>query len=74
MAKSAVKGVRFDETTLANLDVFERETHVEGANLIRAATDAALKFYREHGYLSFPLTVVPEGSQEGASKGQCKKR
>jgi hypothetical protein len=60
MAKSIVKGVRFDEATARRLQTFEDETYIEDATLIRAATDAALKFYQENGYLRFPLAICPE--------------
>ena len=57
--KQRTLGVRLDAEMTAWLDDFERTTGVEGVSLARGLLTAAKRFHHEHGYLAFPLKVVP---------------
>jgi hypothetical protein len=58
-------GLRLDERDAARLAAFER-TGVEGVSLARAALQACLNFFEEHGYLSLPLEIQPHSVKQAA--------
>jgi hypothetical protein len=61
-------GIRFDAAANARLTRFEQSTGVEAVTLARNATLACLDFFEQHGYLSFPIVVVPKNETEKEAK------
>lgn len=62
-------GIRFDAAANARLTRFEASTGVEAVTLARNATLACLDFFEQHGYLSFPIVVVPKKPNAAPSQG-----
>jgi hypothetical protein len=60
--KTKIIGVRVDENTERRLAKFEEKTLIESVALARAAIDASLNFFEEHGYIHFPLEMQPKGA------------
>lgn len=52
-------GVRLTGNLVTDLAEFEATTGVEGTTLARELLAAALKYFKEHGSITFPLAVLP---------------
>lgn len=58
--KTKTLSVRMDEAILVRVDRFEKNTGIERASLVRNAIQACLEFEERHGYIPFPVEIIPK--------------
>lgn len=73
MAKTNLIGLRVDDAEIARLKRFSQKTGIEAVTLARAALAAALDYFDQHGRITLPLQIQPEGAGKPGADASGKK-
>jgi predicted DNA-binding protein len=58
--KTETLSVRVPAELVARVSKFSENTGVERASLVRASLEAVLAYYENHGFMAFPIEIIPK--------------